>query len=38
LSVRGLAGGLGMFAAEALIVVGLAAVAWLISVVVLAIL
>jgi hypothetical protein len=29
---------LGMFAAEALIVVGLAAVAWLISVVVLAIL
>jgi hypothetical protein len=38
LNLHGLVGGLAMFAAEALIVVGLAAVAWLISVVVLAIL
>lgn len=38
LSLQGLAGGLAMFAAEALIVVGLAAVAWLISVSILAVL
>lgn len=38
LSFQGLAGGLAMFAFEALIVLGLAAVAWLTSVVILAIL
>ena len=38
LSVEGLAGGLAMFAVEALIVLGLAAVAWLTSVLILAIL
>jgi len=38
LSLQGLAGGLAMFAAEALIVLGLAAVAWLISVSILAVL
>lgn len=38
LSLYGLAGGLGMFAAEAVIVLGLVAIAWLISAVVLAIL
>lgn len=38
LSIQGLAGGLAMFAVEALIVLGLAAVAWLASVLVLAIL
>lgn len=37
-SLHGLAGGLAMFGAEALIVIGLAAAAWLISVVVLTIL
>lgn len=38
LSLRGLAGGLAMFGGEALIVIGMAAVAWLISVVVLTLL
>lgn len=38
LSLQGLAGGLAMFAAEALIVLGLAAVAWLTSALILAIL
>ena len=38
MSLQGLAGGLAMFAAEALIVLGLAAVAWLVSVSILAIL
>lgn len=38
LSFQGLAGGLAMFAAEAMIVVGLVVVAWIISVVILAIL
>ena len=38
LSLEGFAGGLAMFAAEALIVLGLAAVAWLASVLILALL
>jgi hypothetical protein len=38
MSLQGLAGGLAMFAAEALIVLALAAVAWLVSVSILAIL
>lgn len=38
LSLHGLAGGLAMFGTEALIVIGLGAVAWLISVVILTIL
>lgn len=38
MSIKGMAGGMAMFATEALIVVGLVAVAWIISVVVLALL
>jgi len=38
MSIPGLTGGVAMFAAEALVVVGLAAAAWLASVVILAIL
>lgn len=38
LSVQGLAGGLAMFAVEALIVVGLAAVGWLFSLLILSVL
>jgi hypothetical protein len=38
LSFQGLAGGLTLFTVEALIVLGLAAVAWLLSVLILAIL